>query len=257
MVSWPKDDIIHTPLYDPIFKMSQLEKYRGMEGLIYKDVRLLVHMFKAPEDVLQEFLPEGFSTGHMGTMIALIAEYPNTTLGPYKEAALFVECQYKETVGMHTAYMYIDAMHGDHSLGADKALIVGREMLGMPKTLADIQLDLEGDRHVGTVKRNGREIMRIEGDVNEQADFPDIGTIINVRAMPTPDGKGYSYRDVCKTDLEYKPSATKAGQGKIEFPVSDEAIRNALVEENIITFSTVTDFCIPPGEILDVIKDGE
>lgn len=256
MVKWPSNDVIHIPMHHPIFKMSSLEKFRGMEGIIYKDARLLIHMFKAPEETIREFLPSELEPGHMGVMVALIAEYPHSTLGPYKEAALFVECQYKDTIGLHTAYMYIDEMYEDHSLGADRALILGREMLGFPKTLANIQLKVEGKKHIGIVERASTEIMRIEAEVNEPNDFPDLGTMINVRAIPTPDGQGYSYRDICTTDLEYKPSITLSGEGKVFFPTSPEAIRKVMVEEDFVTFATVTDFCIPRGKVLEIIKDG-
>ncbi|NLA11581.1 MAG: acetoacetate decarboxylase family protein [Firmicutes bacterium] len=256
MTGWPKDDIVGIPLHDPIYRASDVESYREMEGIIYKDARLLIHTFMAPEETIRDLLPEELSPGGLNLIVALIAEYPVTSLGPYKEAALFVTAQYGDTVGMHCPYMFIDELYGDHSLGADLALILGRESLGFPKTLAKIELAVEGTRYTGTVRRKGGELMRIEAELDEPGDFPDMGTMINVRSMPTPALDGYSYRDICCTNLEYKPSISIAGEGKVLFPASHAAMRSVQVEEDLASFYTVTDFCIPRGETLAVLEGG-
>ncbi|HOB86510.1 MAG TPA: acetoacetate decarboxylase family protein [Bacillota bacterium] len=256
MVDWPKpeDDIIAIPLHDPIVSREQhIQQYRGMEGIIYKEARLLIHLFTISEETVKELLPAELSPGALGMAIALVAEYPNTSIGSYKEAALFVECQYEDLVGMHTAYMYIDQMYGDHTLGADRALIAGREVLGFPKTLAEINLSVEGDRCLGTVRRRGMEIMRIEAEISDPAEWPDLGTMINVRALPSPDTKGYSYRDICTTNLEYKPIYSLAGSGKVFFPPSHDRIRRVQPVDHIATYFTITDFVIPPGKTLKVL----
>ncbi len=257
MVDWPQDDIVSIPLHDPIYRGSDSESYKGMEGIIYKDARLLIHTFLATDETIRELLPPELSPGGLNLVVALVAEYPVTTLGPYKEAALFVTCRHKDTVGMHCPYMYIDELYGDHSLGADLALIIGREALGFPKTLAKIDLSVEGGRCVGTVRRKGMEIMRIEAVLDSPGDFPDVGTMINVRTLPLPTLDGYSYRDICTTTLVYQPKATLAGEGRIAFPVSHAALREVQVEEELASFFTVTDFCIPRGTILEVLEGGK
>lgn len=256
MAGWPEDDVVGIPLHDPIYRASGFESYRGMEGIIYKDARLLIHTFMAPEETIRDLLPAELSPGGLNLIVALVAEYPVTSLGPYREAALFVTAQYGDTVGMHCPYMFIDALHDDHSLGADLALILGREALGFPKTLAGIELVVEGTRYTGTVRRKGAEIMRIEAELDEAGEFPDMGTMINVRSMPEPGMGGYSYRDICCTDLEYKPSISIAGEGRVLFPASHAALRGVEVEENLASFYTVTDFCIPRGETLAVLEGG-
>lgn len=256
LAGWPKDDVVGIPLHDPIYRISHFESYRGMEGIIYKDARLLIHTFMAPDETIKDLLPVELSPGGLNLIVALVAEYPMTSLGPYKEAALFVTAQFEDTVGMHCPYMYIDELYGDHSLGADLALVLGREGLGFPKTLAQIDLTIEGTRHIGSVRRKGAEIMRIEAEIDEAGDFPDMGTMINVRSFPRPDMSGYSYRDICCTNLEYKPSISRAGEGKVLFPASHAALRSVQVEEDLASFYTVTDFCIPRGETLAILEGG-
>ncbi|MFZ5645852.1 MAG: acetoacetate decarboxylase family protein [Bacillota bacterium] len=253
MADWPADNIVGIPLLTPPYHNLVQEEYRGMKGIIYKEARLLIHLFTAPEECIREFLPRELSPGSLGMMVALVAEYPYSTLGPYKEAALFVECQYGETAGLHTAYMYIDQLHGDHTLGADKALVAGREILGFPKMLANIDLITEGNHCTGTVRRRGMEIIRLEAEMTGPGEFPDLGTMINVRAFPSPDMETYSYRDICTTNLVYQPQVTSVGEGQALFPTSTEDIRKVQVGENMATFFTVTDFCIPTGKTLAVL----
>ncbi len=256
MVDWPKDNAIGIPLHDPIYSTATSESYHGMEGIIYKEARMLIHTFLAPDETIRELLPADLSPGGLNLVVALVAEYPTTSLGPYKEAAIFVACQYKDTVGMHCPYMYIDELYGDHTMGADLALIMGREVLGFPKTLAKIDLSMDGNRYVGTVGRQGMEIMRIEATIDEPGDFPDVGTMINVRTMPNPQLDGYSYRDICNTNLIYQPIISKAGEGQVTFPISHAALRGVQVEQNLASFFAITDFCIPRGQTLEVLEGG-
>ncbi|GIU85419.1 MAG: hypothetical protein KatS3mg008_2194 [Acidimicrobiales bacterium] len=53
----------------------------------------------------------------------------------------------------------------------DTALILGREVLGFPKKMAEIELDSESRPMVGTVRRKGGEVLRIEFEPEgEEAD---------------------------------------------------------------------------------------
>lgn len=253
MADWPAKPIL-IPLHDPIVKNENtIEEYNGMSGVIYKDARILLQCFSASPESIREFLPPELTPGELGLGVALIAEYPKTTLGPYKEAALMIECQFEDTVGLHVAYMYIDAMYGDYTLAADKALIAGREIMGFPKTLANIELYEEGSRVIGSVRRHGMEIMRIEAEVPDAGDFADLGTMIQVRSVPAPDLQSYLYRDICTTTLEYQPKYTRVGDGSVFFPMSNDLIRNMVVEDTISTFFTIADFSIPMGKILKVL----
>lgn len=253
MAEWPTSPV-GIPLHDPIYGDDIIhEQYRGMDGVIYKGARILLQLFTAPEEVIRELLPPVLSPGSMGIMGLLVAEYPETTLGPYKEAAVLVECQYEEIAGLHVPYMYIDQMYGDHTLGADKALICGREIMGFPKLLANIELSKQGNHFTGSVRRKGMEIFRIEADITDIDDFANLGTMIQVRSIPTPDMKGYSYRDIIVRNLEYQPHITMVGNGEAIFPLSQDLVRNIRVTENLSAFFTITDFVIPRGEILKVL----
>lgn len=253
MAEWP-DSPVGIPLHDPIYSESTItDIYKGMDGVIYKGARILLQLFTAPEEVIRDLLPPVLNPGNMGIMGVLIAEYPETTLGPYKEAAILVECQFEEVAGLHVAYMYIDQMYGDHTLAADKALICGREIMGFPKTLANIELIENGNHFIGSVRRKGMEIIRVEADITDVGDFTDLGTMIQVRSLPTPDMKGYAYRDVCVTNLEYQPLCTWVGNGEVFFPPSADLVRNIRVDENLSTFYTIADFVIPRGKILKVL----
>ena len=71
----------------------------------------------------------------------------------YREAAVLIHARDDAGAALHCPWMVVDD---------DTALILGRELLGFPKKLAEIELAERGDRVVGSVRRRGAEIMRIE-----------------------------------------------------------------------------------------------
>jgi acetoacetate decarboxylase len=54
----------------------------------------------------------------------------------------------------------------------DTALILGREVLGFPKKMAEIRLEESEGRAVGTVSRKGVEVMRLEAALTDDEQTP-------------------------------------------------------------------------------------
>ncbi len=50
----------------------------------------------------------------------------------------------------------------------DTAMIAGRQGVGFPTKMAEISLDRDGARLVGSVVRHGVEILHIEGDARSE-----------------------------------------------------------------------------------------
>ena len=93
-----------------------------------------------------------------------VADYPETRFGSaYMEAAVILHCEDDAGFAGHCPWMVVDDA---------TALILGREMLGFPKKMADIALEEDGDRVVGVVSRRG-EVMRIEAELGETLADPE------------------------------------------------------------------------------------
>jgi acetoacetate decarboxylase len=108
-----------------------------------------------------------------------VAEYAQTSFGvAYRECGLLLHARLRRRAVLHCAWMVVDD---------DSALILGRELLGFPKKLAQIEFTDAGDRVAARVSRRGVELLCVEGrlgaDSAPRRAFPL--PIVNVRGLPS------------------------------------------------------------------------
>lgn len=109
-------------------------------------------------------------------------------LGPYAEANVMVGAKLGERAnGAYSPYLF---------LSSDVGVAHGREMHGQPKKLAEPRLDMRGDLIVGTVARNGIDVITAtmpykqrRCDPGEIAQHYDFATNINLKAVDHIDGR--------------------------------------------------------------------
>ena len=96
----------------------------------FHHIRAIFVFFQCPTDIKEKALPpeldpdKGFDT-------IFIAEYPDTTIGPYNENLILLSCKYKKKLGNYVYNIYVDS---------EEALTAGREIWGYPKKLCEINL---------------------------------------------------------------------------------------------------------------------
>jgi acetoacetate decarboxylase len=96
-----------------------------------------------------------------------IADYPQTTFGSvYREAAVLLHVRLLGIPMVFCPWMVVDD---------DRALILGRELLGYPKKMAEIHFEERDGRFEGSVVRHGTEVMRLEGTIGEPHPAPPPG----------------------------------------------------------------------------------
>lgn len=252
MAKWP-DKPISTPYHDPVYSEKHMAELNGESGIIFKDARMLCHIFTVKDETLRDFLPPELKPAPGKMAAAYVAEYPCSSLGAFKQAALMLECEFEGTAGFHVAYMYVDAMYGDHTLGADRALIAAREG-GYPVTLANIDLFTEGEQMLGCVSRQGMEIMRIEADdISIAGNAPKTPDVINIRAIPNTEMTTFLHKEVCCYKTSAWPKFTRLGSGSIFFPASNDLIRDCGPLDNKLTYFTIFDSCLHFGKTLKVL----
>ncbi len=95
-----------------------------------------------------------------------------------------VRARHGERVGQYALTM---------PMGAEAAVIGGREMYGEPKKLAEIALARDGDEVVGTVTRHGITYVELRGRVVERLETPPDGESLDFyfKFLISPDGKGF------------------------------------------------------------------
>jgi acetoacetate decarboxylase len=133
-------------------------------GYFWTDARFLFVTVPVKPDGLGDWLPPGLRLAEPAEATLFVAHYPMTNFGSiYNEAAVLLHVEDDEGPARHCPWMVVDD---------DTALVLGRELLGFPKTMAEISLVEADGRLVGTVTRRGTELMRLEAELVGLTDEP-------------------------------------------------------------------------------------
>ncbi|NNN20535.1 MAG: hypothetical protein HKL80_00845 [Acidimicrobiales bacterium] len=135
-----------------------------LEGAIWVGAKVLTAEIDIDRVLGSALLPNGIELETSGKATVFVADYPQTTFGSiYREAAVILHCTDSKGPLRHCPWMVVDD---------DTALILGRELLGFPKKMADISLVEDGSRVKGTVSRKGADLIDLEGVVGESIKTP-------------------------------------------------------------------------------------
>jgi acetoacetate decarboxylase len=133
MVTWKS-----TPLDSPLF---QMDPERGIE---YWGCKAVMATFTVGDEVA-DLVPHGLHLDSPAFGAVLIADYGASTIGPYAEyVSLLRVVDDNGNAGMYIPYIYVTN---------DAALTAGREVLGAPKKMAAISVDVTGEAVVGSLAR--------------------------------------------------------------------------------------------------------
>ncbi len=160
----------------------------GSQEATFTGARLLVAAYLTEPAAVEENLPCGFAPTEQPLVTVFVAEYPQTNFGTsYRESALLVSCKYGEEKGALCLGIVVDD---------DIALILGREIFGYPKKLAQISLERSGSRVVGKVSRRGVQFLEIRAELGEAIASPAVpamGPTFLVKAFPAADLQGLEW----------------------------------------------------------------
>lgn len=136
----------------------------------FTGAEMLTVVAETDPHVVTDVLPPPLHAPPDPRLMAFVAHYPETNFGvSYHEGALLVEAQRRGERGWYCLSMPVTD---------DTAMILGREIDGFPKKMADditLEEDPPGSGHVtGAVTRRGTEILRIEGDFQEEVAPTDL-----------------------------------------------------------------------------------
>jgi acetoacetate decarboxylase len=146
---------------------------------LWTNARLLAVEVPISRRAAVHLLPGALEPAEPPTATLFVADYPETRFGStYREAGILLHAADEEGPALHCPWMVVDD---------DTALILGRELLGFPKKLAEISLDERGSRVVGSARRRGVEVLRVEADLGElEEDAPPLfgRRVVNVIGTP-------------------------------------------------------------------------
>ncbi len=145
----------------------------------WTDSKFLVFNAEIDPETARAWLPPGLRPSNPPCALVFAVDYVKTGLGlDYREVGVLLHARFRGKPVLHVAWMVVDD---------DTALILGRELLGFPKKMAEIDLEIAKDSACIRVRRRGVDLLTLRavlGDpISEMKVFPH--SIVNVRGIPS------------------------------------------------------------------------
>ena len=126
---------------------------------IYHNAQYLTAVLEVDEKAMRRWLPSGMTLAKPARADLFCAYFPdNVYTGAYHEAGLFVHIEAGRTYGIFCPWMILDD---------DRAMIIGRELLGYPKKLGEISWDNDGSRIIAKASRRGTTLIEMEATLGK------------------------------------------------------------------------------------------
>ena len=169
----------------------------------------------------------------------------------YHEALICHETTFKGQRGLHIPYIWTST---------DTAMLVGRELFGMPKLMCDHgKLQIYGNEVVGDLKRSGLTMMEAAVVIDRKigaAELPDFSTWMMVRHIPTPDpaykARSQVVRAIC-TDFKLFSAFEGRGWARMGYP-SSSGLHRISTDRPIKGFYGKFGWVLGVGKILEEIE---
>lgn len=186
---------------------------------IWPNAQILASIYVTKREIIQKILPPPLEAGPMGMVLVFIAKYPKSNFGvKYNESAMFVQASFPSAMGKIEG-VYCPCMYVDN----DVAMIGGREVYGLPKKIAKIELKREGNNIEGTLEREGIKIMEIKATLTGKMDSSwNYGPTFSLRVFPSPDVESLSLAEILAIDITTEPKEICTGTGILKFEKSEK-----------------------------------
>jgi|GEM_PF-74939 len=165
---------------------TTIERLAAPGEPMWPNATLLVADVPVDAAAARTWLPPGLRLPERPTARLFVADYPTTSFGvAYREVGVLLHATTarRRTPVLHCCWMVVDD---------DSAMIYGRELLGFPKKLADIELtaDVAAGTPVGaSVVRRGQKLLTVDGVVGARLADPTPlldRPVVNVWGLPGP-----------------------------------------------------------------------
>lgn len=142
--------------------VARLLKLGDPRRTLYRDAHYFSATVEVDADAMRQWLPSGVRLIEPARADLFTAFFPDCNYGSvYHEAGLFVHIKTATGTGIHCPWMILDD---------DVPLILGRELLGYPKKLGEINWTLDDEAIASTATRRGTELVQMRGTLGERLD---------------------------------------------------------------------------------------
>lgn len=143
-------------------------------GRLYEDAKYFVVDVELDPAAARAFLPAGLSLAKPAKASVFFARFTKTSFGSvYDEAGILFHVRRRWRRGIFSPWMVVTD---------DVALVLGREVLGYPKKLADIDLVIDADRIRAEVSRRGQRLLSLDAKLGTAMREGDAPSVLGPRA---------------------------------------------------------------------------
>ena len=131
----------------------------NLGGKLYHNAQYLTAVVEVDEKAMAKWLPKGMTLAQPHRADLFCAYFPeNVYTGAYHEAGLFVHVKVGSGYGIFCPWMILDD---------DRAMIMGREMLGYPKKMGEISWSHDEDRILTRASRRGQTLIEMDATLGQ------------------------------------------------------------------------------------------
>jgi acetoacetate decarboxylase len=214
----------------------------------YKDAMSLTITYETDRNAVLNILPDCLELDDGPAMAQFsIIDYPWTTFGEYQEAFLRVNCLWQGQPKFYAPYMV---------LTTESPMAAGREIWGIPKKLAKVEIRQEQELYIGTVERpSDSRLATLLLRPERREDLPDGGiNCLYLRVIPSPEeGAPPSLCELIEiTGVERQLKELWSGTGSLSFDTMSQIDPWYRLEvRNIVSaVYSVADFTLGHGSIV-------
>jgi acetoacetate decarboxylase len=226
---------------------NELDSYYNLGVRKFTGAQMLGVLFNTKPEIVSRLIPPPLAPADAPTGLIFIAQYPKTNLGPgYREAALFLNCKYRDEQGSYCLAMPIDS--------EESRLYNGRDIFGFPKKMATIHLEKNDQEVHGWVERHGIRFVEIRAKLTDPfPELPAMGANFLFKASPRIDLKpGFDGPVLLcrhKTDVQMKTLEIGSAELMLKGSHADPwaELDNP---EVVMSFYLVSDNTMLPGEVI-------
>ena len=187
----------------------------------------------------------------------MVGRWQSNCVGNFTGGAVYLPARYTDSDGTVITGEYVLAMY----MNSDSAILYGREVFGEPKRQAEIELHRGVNHAVGTIRRNGVEIMRVSGSLDRDLGPSETsGANFNIKAQPETSGAGLEFDPILTlATFEVSLTAHREGSGAValastphdylgDIPIGE--VRSAIWQEGDLIPATRQIATIPKADFL-------
>ncbi len=216
----------------------------------FRNAEILTLTYRTHPDAIRALLPEPLVSTGDTVMIHVYRMNDTDWLGPYHEVNVMVgaELQGKAT-GAYSPWLF---------LSSDIGVAHGRELHGQPKKLGNPNLDFRGDLIVGTLERNGIDVLtgtlpykQTQADIAELSAIFPFATNLNLKAIDHIDGTPAIRQLTSRRLADVQVAECWRGPATVELrPNAQAPLHRLPVIEMLDGFYWKASFTLVPGVIL-------